>query len=346
MKRTRFIAYTVFMFAVAMACYLRPSPDDFDRYVYEAIVRSAKQPIEQIYPIVKHESPRAESSSVMDSPGHLAQLEPLYAIRPIYIEIADALSRAGLAPQSAINAISAASLFFIGMLVYQLTGNDLYSALLICTPNVVTLGRLGGPDALSSLVVVSGCMAVLRKQVFLGILLLMVSIWVRTDNVLICLSVLAWLCWRRELKPSHAALLGLLASASVEWINRLSGNYGWKVLLRYSFVSGRYPADITSGITFVQYVRVFLLNAESLVPQLAIWVFLGIVTWKLNSSERGLLTAVAIACGLHYALFPSGEDRYFAWACLISGILFVRVLLARMRKLPTAGGMVVHTAAA
>jgi hypothetical protein len=59
----------------------------------------------------------------------------------------------------------------------------------------------------------------------------------------------------------------------------------------------------------------FLLNAESLVPQLAIWVFLSIVAWKLNSSERGLMTAVAIACGLLYALFPSGEDRYIAWAC-------------------------------
>jgi hypothetical protein len=65
-----------------------------------------------------------------------------------------------------------------------------------------------GPMRCLPMSIVSGCMAVFRKQVFTGISILMVSIWVRTYDLLVCLSVLAWLCWRRELKPSHAALLG------------------------------------------------------------------------------------------------------------------------------------------
>jgi hypothetical protein len=47
-----------------------------------------------------------------------------------------------------------------------------------------------------------------KKRVFTGIPILMVSIWVRTYDLLVCLSVLAFLCWRRELKPSHTALPG------------------------------------------------------------------------------------------------------------------------------------------
>ena len=58
---------------------------DFDRYIYEALVRGRYQDVQKIYPNVKHENPRAEASSVLDSPEHLGQLEPLYAIRPLYL---------------------------------------------------------------------------------------------------------------------------------------------------------------------------------------------------------------------------------------------------------------------
>ena len=42
-------------------------PDDFDRYVYEALIRTERQPIRDVYNIVKHENLRAESSSILDS---------------------------------------------------------------------------------------------------------------------------------------------------------------------------------------------------------------------------------------------------------------------------------------
>jgi len=50
MKSTKFMMYVAFSLGLAAACYLRPSPNDFDRYVYESLIRSAKQPIEDIYP--------------------------------------------------------------------------------------------------------------------------------------------------------------------------------------------------------------------------------------------------------------------------------------------------------
>ena len=248
LKRLKFLAYVFFSLGLAVACYLRPSAEDFDRYVYEALIRSARQPIGDIYRIVKHESPRAEASTVLDSPAHLAQLKPLYAIRPLYLQLVS-VAAIKLSPQEAINFVSAFSLFLIAILSFVFTRSYLYSALLVATPAVIILGRLGGPDALSSLVVATACVAVLRDRSFAGILLLMVSVWIRTDNVLILLAMLGWMLWKRMIAPQYAAVLAALAIGSVEYINVLSGNYGWLVLMHYSFVGGRYPAEITTGIT-------------------------------------------------------------------------------------------------
>jgi hypothetical protein len=333
MKSVKF-AYVVFSLGLAVVCYLRPAPDDFDRYVYEGLIRSAKQPIGEIYRIVKHESPRAEASTVMDSPEHLAQLGPLYAIRPLYLQVTSIITRTGLSPQKSINLVSAASLFLMALLAFAATRSFLYSALLMATPAIVVVGRLGGPDALSSLVVVAGCIAVLRERFLAGILLLMVSIWIRTDNVLIVVAVLAWLVLSRKLSGLHAGVLAMLAVGSVEWINALSGNYGWKVLLHYSFIDGKYPAQITTGISLAEYVRTLVLNAETIVPQLAPWLLLGIAAWNLRSRERKFLIPVLMACALHYLLFPSGEARYFTWAYLLAGILFIRALVNAGNRVP------------
>jgi hypothetical protein len=101
---------------LAFVCYRRPLPDDFDRYIYEAVIRSKSQPIEQVFAAVKHSSPRAEGSTVLDSPQHLRELEPLYAIRPLYLRLISLLS-AILPIQKAIDVISAASLFGIGLVL-------------------------------------------------------------------------------------------------------------------------------------------------------------------------------------------------------------------------------------
>ena len=132
----------MFILAVAFICYRHPFPDDFDRYIYEAIVRARSQPIEDVYSFVKHENPRAEESSILDSPQHLRELEPLYAIRPGYLAAITIVNKV-LPGQSAINFVSSAALFGIGLVVLFWTKQPLLSGLLIATLPVVALGRLG-----------------------------------------------------------------------------------------------------------------------------------------------------------------------------------------------------------
>ncbi len=97
--------YVVFLAGLSFVCFKRPLPEEFDRYMYEALVRSKHQSAEVMYPIIKHSYPRAEASEILDSPAHLAQMEPLYAIRPLYVQAIAIAASTGMPYQSAVSLI-------------------------------------------------------------------------------------------------------------------------------------------------------------------------------------------------------------------------------------------------
>src|SRR6266496_150113 len=129
--RKSHIAAAAFIALIAGACYIHPIADDFDRYMYEAIARSKSEPLESYYPIIRHESKRAEESSVIDTPVHMQDAEVLYAVRPLYTELIYGLSLSGLSFQHAINLISACSLFGTGIIVLLWTDSPMCSVLLM-----------------------------------------------------------------------------------------------------------------------------------------------------------------------------------------------------------------------
>ena len=326
MKPVVSFLYVAFCFALAAGCYMS-AYDNLDRYLYESLIRTRKQSIEDVYRIVKHESVRAEESTILDSPEHLAQLEPMYAIRPMYVQTIALLNDFGMSPNKAISMVSAGAIFLIGVLMWRSTGSLLYSAIIMAMPATLTLGRFGTPDALSSLVVVAGCIAALRNKVFIAVLLLLTSVWIRTDNLLIAVAMLAWLAAEHKVGRLQAIVLGALALGSVVYINTLAGNYGWSVLMHFTFVGGKYPAEISTGISLSNYLHAFAANASSLISQMAVGILCAVAAWQLKSQERMFLLPVAVACGLHYALFPSGEARYLLWASLVASIIFIRALV-------------------
>jgi hypothetical protein len=125
----RFWICLLFLLILSLACYHRPI-DNLDRYIYEGIVRERTQSVESAYDIVKHESPRAEASLVLNSPQHLQEVEPMYTIRPIYLKVI-ALAGSLLPLQKAITFISAAALFGVGAVVLLWTKR----AAGMCTPH-------------------------------------------------------------------------------------------------------------------------------------------------------------------------------------------------------------------
>ncbi len=288
------------------------------------MVRSKSQPIEVVYDIVKHESPRTEGSSTLDSPENLRQHERLRAIRPLYIEAISLVSNF-IPIQSAISLISAAGLFGIGVIVACWTKRPLESALLMAAYPVLILGRIGSPDSLATLLALSGLWLIEERiQPMVGIALLFVSLGVRTDNVLLLLLVLGWLVWEGRLSRSTGGLLCLIALGTVFGINKWASNYPWVVLFRLSFIAGRHPSEIPHTLSIMEYLGAFVRGATTILASAAVWLLLGILAFSRKPSR--LLLVVGAAVAAHFLLYPSPEDRYLSWAYIVAGIVLIRTL--------------------
>jgi hypothetical protein len=323
------LLYLGFITVLSLFCYKYPLTDDFDRYVYEAIVRSRHQPIEAVYDIVKHESARSEASTILDSPEHLTKLQPLYAIRPGYIGLIAFLSNRGIRIQDAINLISAASLFGVGVVLFLWTGCAVPSALLLASAPILVLGRMGTPDALSALFVLLGLWPISKGKLH-GVAALIFSLCIRTDNLVLVFIVLGSLLYDRKLSWKSASAIAVVATGSVLVINHFGHSYGWTVLFRWSFLGGyRSPADIPSHLNVREYVSVLVQNSAHLFSYVTIWLLMGLAAWLLSRTQHKLLAIVAIAVVVHYLLYPSPEGRYFIWAYIVAGVAFIQVIMER-----------------
>jgi hypothetical protein len=163
--------------------------------------------------------------------------------------------------------------------------------------------------------------------------LLFLSLGVRTDDVLILFAVLAWLAWDKRLQRPVAGALAVAGLGMVLGINHWAGNYGWIVLFRFSFIGGRYPAQIPHVLTVGEYVHGLLRGAYAIADQAAVWVLLGILAWKRRQDP--LLIVAGCAVTAHFLLYPSGEDRYLIWAYIVAGVSLIRSFEADQQPVAT-----------
>ena len=313
------------LFVICVACYRRPVTDNFDRLIYEAIVLGKTQPIETVYSRVKHENQRAEASTILSSPQGLRETEPLYKIRPLYIQVISWLSFA-MPLGRAIDFVSAASFFGIGIVAMLWTGWPVLTVFLMAAYPFLILARIGTPDAFSALLVIAGLWLVQEARLqAAGLTCLFISLAARTDNLLLLLAILGWLVWQKRLPYRLAAILAVLSVAIVGAINYWAGNYGWVVLFRYSFVTNQYsPAQISHTLTLREYFSALTLGATGIATHIALWILLGIFAWA--QSRNSVLIPIAVAVMAHFLMFPSNDDRYFVWSYIVVGILMIRSL--------------------
>ncbi len=318
--------YLLFLAGVGLACYRRPAPDNLDRYIYEAIVRGQSQPLETVYQIVKREDRRGEES-VVDSPEHLRELEPLYAIRPLYLRLIALASRI-LPIQNAITLISAASLVGIGVVVLLWTERPFLSALLMATYPVALLGKLGTPDGLAALLALAA-LWLLDRQKVLALGVLFISLGVRTENVILLFAVLVWLVWYKRLWWPLAAGLAVLGGACVVGIHHAAHGYGWAVLFRFCLIGGPYPAQMANVLGVREDLAAFVRGATAIAGRVAFWLLLGVLAWERDRDYRLVIVSCAVVA--HFVLFPSPEDRYLVWAYITAGVALIRSLHGAFR---------------
>ena len=131
----------------------------------------------------------------------------------------------------------------------------------------------------------------------------------------------------------QAVVLAAVAGASVLAINHFAGNYGWRVLFHYSFIGGRSPTEIAPRLTISEYLHAAAHGLALIGGQeTTIWLLLGLAAWHWlprSSIYRHILAAAGLAALARFVLFPTPENRYFAWAYLIVGAAFINALKER-----------------
>ena len=276
-------------------------------------------------PTDQNESRRARARS----PLIFAEFLPLFAIRPLYNQSLWLLSKTGLGLLRSAILISSVSYFSIGTLllvwVRQYAGmmfGAVLSFLLMISPPMAEIGRDLTSDGLATLVAFAALFLIFEKRfLFPGIVLLLVSIFFRTDFVVLAGPALL-ACWReKRMDLWEAGILLLVALASVLAINHFAGDYGIKMLYFRNFVG----VPITPAETAVQFsIHDYFLAFRSgitLTVNSFFLPFLLLGTIGLVSTRMRVLFGVTLAyVFLHFLVLPNWQERWVALFYLCCGI--------------------------
>ncbi len=299
---------------------------------------------------------------------HFAEQFPLYAAKPLYVAVVSVLHRLGLGLVRATLVPSIVSWALLCLLAFKWVGLYLQgvpqlvcSSLACFSPPALLLPRLSTPDSLSALLVLLALYFLLEKQsltLFSGLLLL--SLFVRTNNLIVLSFVLSYLVFRARgrlrITIFQYAVLLSVGVAVVFTINHFSGYYGWSTLFYDSLISPlTAPAEALVHVpakTYLLIVKGCLLNLalESYVP---LFIFIGMVAVFLLSHGRPeptrqtyrdltvLLLATIPVC---FLLLPSFgrlflEERYIDPQFMFFGVAFA-VGLAERTKVDTTAMLI------
>ena len=173
----------------------RVPPERAHDLVYALLQRSI--PKEQYELLVKGNSYRADLAA---NPWHFDEQIPFYSIRVAYVSLISLIHRFGLNVFQAIRLVSSFSFLCLCLVVFSWVRSKFAdssfgdSLMFAACPPVVGCGRLLTPDGLSSAITVGSLYLLFARRSLLGgVLLLLVSLYVRTDNLLLLLAVVYYL---------------------------------------------------------------------------------------------------------------------------------------------------------
>src|SRR5690349_16649118 len=213
-------------------------------------------------------------------PNSFAQYLPFYSMRPAYIGAAYLLYKAGMPPFRNLMLISAISYFCTGLIVFAWLKRYFDGikpwlfALLIMLP-LLRIAREATPDKMSCAVLLLACYLIVENKAYWqGIALLVVSLLVRTDNVLVLLAIVLFLWLSRRIKPLPAAAACTVGITTVALLNHFSGTFGWSFLIQqYFYGPFPYPVEVTPHLTAGMYLHA--LSASCVTVLKKDWYLLG-----------------------------------------------------------------------
>jgi hypothetical protein len=278
------------------------------------------------------------------NPYDFAEFLPLFAIRPLYNETLYVVSKTGLGLVRAGVAISVGSYYLLGVVLFlwvRAHAIPLRSAIL-CTlgmlsPPLTALGRDTTSDALASLVAfVSLYLIFERRCLGLGTVILLSSLFFRTDFVVLAVPVIFLFWLERRIPLWQAAVLALVAVSSVLAINHFAGDYGIRMLYYRNFVgTPAAPAEMTVHFSAHDYLSAFRSGITKVADSFFLpFLLLGATGLQCRAGRLLLGTTLAYVT-LHFLVLPNWQERWVA-VFYLSAI----VCLALMRQFTAAAPLI------
>jgi hypothetical protein len=233
---------------------------------------------------------------------------PYFSIKPLYILTLEAAHTLGASVIDASRVVSALSYFGVAVMVWMYTRSWL-GLLVMALPETMVLGQANEPDALSCFLLLFSLWLLFVKRRDIGLLALLTAIWVRPENLLLCLLVVLVLMTEGRLEGKKAAVLFLLCFGSQIVISHYA--YGWRELYHHTFLGGDPGTVPQFGVR--DYLHAFANGGQSLLHS-SVPVFLLLWLVCVAFAESGLRKVLEIAALFsiaRFVLFPSYEARYY-----------------------------------
>jgi len=355
MKEISRAVFGLLLLAITAIAYFIPYYDwDLVAYVGSAIAlreHDSKQIQQQAYAALRAELPEEDYADIANGSDfrhdvaqnaeHFRQQLRFYQIRPLYVWSVAVLHRIGIAYVRATRIISAAAFFFIGILVHAWLRRHVgqiqaavCAILLVLAPVLFTSARTGSPDALSAFIVLLGVyFSTERGAPLIGNALLLLSLTLRTDNILfllIFLGVETLRATRRRIRVT-AALATVASIAIVLTINHKERNYPWAVLMQNTATPIVNPAEVSPKISISDYfAATHDMVDEARENSVAVFPFIAAIALFSSGTPnrlKRLVKIVLLAWAAHIVIFPHIEDRYFLAGAAMIGVATAAGLL-------------------
>lgn len=295
---------------------------EIHRRVYEALNRDV--PSAALAPLLGHDAgaPEDQNKSRQEraaSPEHLAEFLPMFAIRPLYNQTLYVMSRTGVGLVRGSVLVSVGSYFLIGIVVFVWIGKYAHARfaaavalLLMISPPIMSLGRGMTSDALATLVAFTSLYLIFeRGRLVAGLIVLLASIYFRTDFVVLAVPAVFACALQRRLDPWKAAILAGVALLSVLSINHFAGDYGLEMLYYRNFVGTPIaPGEMTAHFSLADYLSAFRSGITKM-GESFFFPFLLVGTIGLLQKRAMILFAVTLAyVFLHFVVLPNWQERW------------------------------------
>lgn len=288
---------------------------------------------------------------VFVDPAALEQQLPFYKVRVAYVWLLGALSDVAGGAARASHVVSAVSAGLLTVLLGALLswgrcaipGGLFY----LCFPvaalsaGVLGLGRLSTPDALASVAAFS-VLALLNRAPTPALILLAVIPLFRTDFIILTALVFIFLILERERSRLKFALI-FLSAAVFTAVMVLPEPYGYLTVFNFTLVPGAitpYPEALQVSTDPAVYLQVYINRTIAFLgtptPLLLLAASIAAFAHRRMVGELGpaaKTTLIAVAFILaHFALFPLGAIRHYAFALLIAEAFLLNVLASQAAK--------------